>query len=234
MTASILMFIVIELQAVQITTGGTGAGGDAFMTISQDITFTITDYNIGFYFIIEDAHASGTVRNFATVAGMYYKVNEGSWLTFQRWGDRMGADVGDVTVNDSFLSPTAAGVVYSNDTVTLKSGTLMITEVDAYWDIFPTGDYDMFISDNVGVRISDVVSDPPAVPAHLSISNTTASVQISWASVAGQSYKPQYSTNLVSTNWFDLGTTLTGDGSTNILFDSMAGSTQRYYRVLTE
>ena len=57
-------------------------------------------------------------------------------------------------------------------------------------------------------------------------------VEIKWPTVSEDRYQVQYSTNLVSTNWFDLGESIIGDGSTNGVFDSTILTTKRFYRVI--
>ena len=58
-------------------------------------------------------------------------------------------------------------------------------------------------------------------------------VEIDWASTFGTAYQVQYSTNLVSTNWFNLGPTVIGNGSTNHVFDSTRDSGEKFYRFIT-
>ena len=50
----------------------------------------------------------------------------------------------------------------------------------------------------------------------------------------GLAIQVQYSTNLVSTNWFDLGTIIVGNGSTNTMTDSNLTSSVRFYRITSE
>jgi len=59
-------------------------------------------------------------------------------------------------------------------------------------------------------------------------------VEIGWTSLSGQIYQVQYSTNLVSTNWFDLGGNVVGNGATNYIFDSTRGVDEHFYRVIIE
>ena len=59
-------------------------------------------------------------------------------------------------------------------------------------------------------------------------------VELSWLAYSGITYQAQYSTNLVSTNWFDLGNVIIGDGTTNQIFDSTRSTTERFYRVIRQ
>ncbi len=57
-------------------------------------------------------------------------------------------------------------------------------------------------------------------------------VELGFASASNALYQVRYSTNLSTTNWFDLGTPVTGNGQMNFLFDSTRGSPQKFYRVV--
>ena len=59
-------------------------------------------------------------------------------------------------------------------------------------------------------------------------------VEIGWNSFSGVTYQVQYSTNFLSTNWFDLGTQIVGNGTTNFVFDSIRETDMRFYRVIEQ
>jgi len=52
-----------------------------------------------------------------------------------------------------------------------------------------------------------------------------------WFGVSNETYHLQYTTNLASTNWSDIGTSVTGNNTTNYFSDSTTNSTQKFYRV---
>ena len=56
--------------------------------------------------------------------------------------------------------------------------------------------------------------------------------KICWSTIFNQTYQVQYSTNLGSTNWFDLGNAVIGDGGTNCVFDTTEDPGNRFYRVV--
>jgi hypothetical protein len=60
-----------------------------------------------------------------------------------------------------------------------------------------------------------------------------SAAEIDWSSQTNVNYQVQYSTALNTNNWLNLGNQVTGNGSTNTVFDSIRGQTQRFYRVLT-
>jgi hypothetical protein len=59
---------------------------------------------------------------------------------------------------------------------------------------------------------------------------TQSGVQVSWASTNGSTYQAQSVTEL-GMSWAALGTTVPGNGTTNMVFDGPLGS-QKFYRVL--
>jgi hypothetical protein len=52
-----------------------------------------------------------------------------------------------------------------------------------------------------------------------------------WSAVSGQNYQVQYSTNLVSTNWLNLGGSVNATNATMFSSDPIEDS-QRFYRVI--
>src|ERR1035441_3149684 len=57
-------------------------------------------------------------------------------------------------------------------------------------------------------------------------------VELGWVSETNKTYQVQWSTNLMSSNWFNFGSSLPGNGSTNFLFDSTRASPNRFYRII--
>jgi uncharacterized repeat protein (TIGR03803 family) len=53
-----------------------------------------------------------------------------------------------------------------------------------------------------------------------------------WSAVAGQSYQLQYSTNLISSNWINLGDAITATNGTMSASDAIGSDLQRFYRVI--
>jgi hypothetical protein len=70
---------------------------------------------------------------------------------------------------------------------------------------------------------------PPLVVVE---SDIATAIEISWSASNGVGYQPQFTDDLVSTNWMNLGTFLVGEGGTTSVFDSVSGVTDRSYRVI--
>ncbi len=77
---------------------------------------------------------------------------------------------------------------------------------------------------------------PISPPSFQSITITTSNtVILTWSGTVSQAYQFQYSTNLVSTNWINLGGAITATNMTMNTADTNAitGSTGRFYRIST-
>jgi len=72
---------------------------------------------------------------------------------------------------------------------------------------------------------------PP--PAFQSAAISNKSVLLTWSATVSQAYQFQYSTNLVSTNWINLGGAITATNATMNTTDTnaLSGSAQRFYRI---
>ena len=58
-------------------------------------------------------------------------------------------------------------------------------------------------------------------------------VELSWSSLSNLSYQVQYRTNLTSGTWLGLGSPISGNGTTNRVYDtSVSSSFQRFYRLV--
>lgn len=70
-------------------------------------------------------------------------------------------------------------------------------------------------------------------PAFQSVTISNNSVILTWSATVGQACQFQYSTNLVSTNWFNLGNSITATNVTMNTTDTNAvrASARRFYRI---
>jgi WD40 repeat protein len=57
-------------------------------------------------------------------------------------------------------------------------------------------------------------------------------VEVGWRSVAGTNYQVQWASALATNQWYNLGSPITGNGSTKTIFDSCRGQPQKFYRVM--
>lgn len=65
----------------------------------------------------------------------------------------------------------------------------------------------------------------------ISAQSTNDSVLLGWQAVVGQSYQPQYATNLLQTNWTNLGAPITAT-TTTIVFSNSVANAQMFYRLM--
>lgn len=169
----LLGFTCTSAQAVTIMTSGDPAAGTATLTITQPIQFTIWNSpavnnipnHLSISFIIDEAAAphDGS-RTDASATGLSFTINDGAPLPVHTWRDNLTAEAENVTRNDAQLYNTAdAPFNFSpGDVVTLLPGTLSITTPVNHFNMFPTGDYTIWIAGQNGYRLSGdgVVATP--------------------------------------------------------------------------
>jgi subtilase family serine protease len=82
--------------------------------------------------------------------------------------------------------------------------------------------------------ISVTPISPPAFKTEQQATAPTASFNLTWTTVAGLVYQVQYITNLVQTNWIDLGAPITATTNTLSITDTNAisSSPSRFYRIV--
>jgi subtilase family serine protease len=84
-----------------------------------------------------------------------------------------------------------------------------------------------------GTNMVNALSSSGSAPEFLNPVRNAGQLTLTWTSVSGQSYQLQYSTNLNSPNWFNLGSPTNASGSAVSATDSLTNS-QRFYRVLSQ
>ena len=140
--------------------------------------------------------------------------------------------------SDNFAVIGNATMTYGEGNATLGSGSLSYT----------SGNVTVTLSDfNTSASMPNLVSgynNTPGsesdfvgsftltvTPARPNLSIWTA-VELGWNSSTNYLYQVQWSTNLISSNWFNLGAPIQGNGTTNYLFDTTRTSPKKYYRVI--
>ncbi|MCF7848812.1 MAG: hypothetical protein K9M45_08190 [Kiritimatiellales bacterium] len=154
-------FILQNASAILITTGGDPANTNAFVAYSHDVTFTIESATTFFLFAVDDAVAvADSSRTFLNFGGLNFSINGGSPTNFSAWADNLASNVGDLTTRDSYFQPAAMPALSIGDSVTIHAGTGTVTQASSDFQLFPTGNYSMYMCDGSGSRISDIVSIP--------------------------------------------------------------------------
>ena len=152
-------------RAEMITVGGDQTNGTGTLTINQDITFTINTANNsnGFIFAFDEIVQNDNSRDFADFSGLTCSVNGTNSYAVDRWVDNLADTIFDLTPNDGYVfSFNATSLSLSpGDTVTLHAGTGTMdgTAIPSF-NPWSSGNYNMFLVDSYGERISDVVPEP--------------------------------------------------------------------------
>lgn len=161
---SLIIAAVSTAQAALITTGGDPASGTGSVSFGEDVVFNITvpQLGLGMSFLIKDAH-TGTdgSLDFVNFSGLQYSINGGAKQDLTRWADGLTSVSRDITPLDSYFSNS--DTVSVGDVVTLYAGTGTMTQSSPNFNLLSSGDYNMFIFDGTGGRISDVVPEPSVI-----------------------------------------------------------------------
>lgn len=76
-----------------------------------------------------------------------------------------------------------------------------------------------------------VTSAPPTLLSAATILNC-GTFSLTWNAVVGETYQLQYTTNLASANWLDLGDPVTATNGTMTASDLAGLNPQRFYRLI--
>ncbi|HYA78936.1 MAG TPA: protease pro-enzyme activation domain-containing protein [Candidatus Nitrosopolaris sp.] len=86
-------------------------------------------------------------------------------------------------------------------------------------------------NDNGYFGLDDIALLPVPAPTFRAVAATNNAIQFTWNSLMGLVYQVQYSTNLVQTNWINLGSSVTATNFTLTATNSIGRGTQRFYRI---
>lgn len=88
-------------------------------------------------------------------------------------------------------------------------------------------------SDDNSYLALDDISVMPVPPAVFQVSSVNQNqFEFSWNAVTGLVYQVQYTTNLLSTNWINLGAAITATNSTLYMTNTVGPDSQRFYRAI--
>ncbi len=87
---------------------------------------------------------------------------------------------------------------------------------------------DYILLDDISVTVPGAAT-PPAFEA---VTKTNGMFGFSWGAVTGRVYQLQYKTNLIQTNWIDLGGSIMATNATMSAVDAEASDPQRFYRIV--
>ena len=91
-----------------------------------------------------------------------------------------------------------------------------------------------FRDDPYYLGLDDISVTPIPVPAFRAATKTSSSFNLTWGTMTGLVYQVQYTTNLVQTNWINLGKPLIATNDNLMMSDTNAigSSPQRFYRLM--
>ncbi|MGA2245988.1 MAG: protease pro-enzyme activation domain-containing protein [Verrucomicrobiota bacterium] len=89
-----------------------------------------------------------------------------------------------------------------------------------------------FRDDPSFLGLDDVVVAPVPAPLFLSVVPVGNQILLTWKTFAGIKYQIQWQTNLLQTNWLDLGIAITATNSSLVTSEAASSGPQRFYRLL--
>jgi hypothetical protein len=82
-----------------------------------------------------------------------------------------------------------------------------------------------------GAQCCGLASQPPSAPEIRFADGSAGLLTLTWGAIPGTSYRLQFKNRLNDPAWTDLGPDITATSSSASATDSIAGNTQRFYRV---
>jgi hypothetical protein len=89
-----------------------------------------------------------------------------------------------------------------------------------------------FRNDNDYFCLDDVSVKPLPAPSIQALAPGNGTFQLSWTALAGAAYQVQYLTNVLQTNWLNLGGVITATNNPMTFSASVTARSQRFYRVM--
>jgi subtilase family serine protease len=86
-------------------------------------------------------------------------------------------------------------------------------------------------NDPDGFGLDDVILTPIPAPSFRAVVKTNNLLQFSWNSLAGVAYQLQFSTNLLTTNWVNLGAPISATNSIATTTTNIGPDLERFYRI---
>lgn len=169
-----------------------------------------------------------------------YRINV-PWTESSRWGDFS-------TINDTIGAKAVSTLIgtYTDTIVNNETTSFEITTAAQMWIGDPTTNYGiLFVNEgsdgcDFWSDASPYVEERPILeiryvirPVISTLRVTTDGVELVFRSQPACRYQVQYCPDLLATNWFDLGESIAGDGTTSTNVDSTSGSVHsRFYRIV--
>ena len=183
--------------------------------------------------LIADHASSGRIR----------KVDTAGIITTLAGGGTDFAGDGGPATNAALICPWSLALDGAGNLLVADQGHNRIRQVQLYAS-YPTlsflplsltdvGDYSVLITNFSGSVTSDVARLTVAVRPDIQLfSRGNGCLNFTWASVSNLAYQVQYSSDLTSANWLNLGAAVTASNASSSVSDLMGSDRQRFYRVL--
>lgn len=151
--------------ATSVLVSGTGAAGDASLTINTPVTFEISaGFTDLIFFVMDGSNPNSPTQVALPVSGdLTYRINGGAERPIERW--TAGGYIGGVfTADDSYFYGLTTETVTAGSTITLSGTSVAATAADPGFVDPESGQYDIVIGGNLGELRSSPGISIAAVP----------------------------------------------------------------------
>ncbi|HEV2691389.1 MAG TPA: hypothetical protein VG347_00685 [Verrucomicrobiae bacterium] len=149
----------------------------------------------------------------------------GQWKFFARVWNSGAATSANIEIRLATTDANGNDMVL--DDLAFSPGTS--TQTPAQRTLSTPGGTDGTGAGNVSAEASVVAATPNPV-AGVQIYRA---VEIAWPSVSNQVYQVQWSSDMSGSNWADFQNPVIGNGTTNVVFDTVGAQVNRFYRVMS-
>jgi hypothetical protein len=97
-----------------------------------------------------------------------------------------------------------------------------------------SGSYNVIVANAYGSVTSSVVTLNVVFSFQAAVQNGSGGVNFSWLTTPGVPYQVQFTTNLASSNWMNLGAAIVASNSVTTASDNASPDPQRFYRIIQQ
>ena len=196
------------------------------------------------YYLLTQSHWVTAEQEAKTLGGHLATIDDADeqlWVysTFSSYGGQFRAlwiGLNDRQVEGSFFWTSGAPVTYTHwvsggpNGGTNENAVHMWAPnqpgIGGFWN--DVGEFGTSLGSGPTFATLHGVVEIDPIQMHIAVSQ----VAISWNSALDINYQPQYVSVLTSNTWTNLGVPIVGTGSNSVVFDSVLGQPQRFYRVI--
>jgi subtilase family serine protease len=209
-------------------------GGDSNFLVSADMTINsgYPGYSSipGTQFVHSGTYGTwlGQYTTTGTLSQTFTTVPQQPYL-FSFWYENSDIGQGSTTTPNTFQA------LWGNNTVFSASNVGIFTWTNLHFIVTASSTSTIvqfkFRNDPGVFSLDDVTVAAIPAPAFAGLTKSNSTLQFAWSAVTGMVYQLQYRTNLLQTNWINLGSTITATNPVAVATNNIGPDPRRFYRV---